>query len=138
MNATYAAAIARLIFQARGRIMNESDLTDAEVVRGMCQEFSTKLAKEFQELTIQRGYCNGNEHWWTVTPSGEVVDATAIQFGKGPYKYRVVDLETEEIRVGCCANCGADIFGLAKNGRKMLCSKECEADYTAYVMGFTR
>jgi hypothetical protein len=135
MNAQYAAAIARLIAEARFRIANESDLTDAEVVSGMCQQFTTKLAKEFPELTIQRGYCNGREHWWNATAEGEVVDATAIQFGSGPFAYRAVDLETEPIRVGCCANCGEGIMGLAKNGRKMLCSKACEKDYAAYIMG---
>jgi hypothetical protein len=136
MLAKYADAIARLLAAARARIMNESDLTDAEVAHGLCQEISQKLAKLFPELTIQRGYCNGSAHWWTTTADGEIIDGTAIQFGNGPYNYRAVDVETEEICVGRCANCGEDIMGLEKNGRKMLCGKVCEKDYAAYIMGF--
>ena len=84
------------------------------VVRGRCRPVSEAMVNDFPELKLSRGFVMTRggvefEHWWCVTPDGDVVDPTVSQFD--PY-HGVLDYSEYDISVhgkepcGRCINCG--------------------------------
>jgi hypothetical protein len=97
-------------------------------LRGKCTEFSKMMCNEYPELTFQHGYyyCpiwREQEHSWTITPNGSIVDPTKDQFpSKGIGTY--APLEEEDWPIGKCMNCGRPCF--SKNGGTAhTCSELC-------------
>lgn len=68
-------------------------MTDYEKYRGKCLEYAEALVMDYPDLILVRGHYYDSmwgeqEHWWTETSSGIVVDPTALQFpskGRGDY-----------------------------------------------------
>lgn len=68
-------------------------MTDYEKYRGKCFEYSAALVMDYPDLKLVRGhyydaFLGEQEHWWTETKSGIIVDLTADQFpskGHGIY-----------------------------------------------------
>ncbi len=107
--------------------------TKNNISRGFCGSAVKEMQKQFPELIIVRGFClnipyGKSEHWWLVTPKGEIVDPTANQF------LNVVEYieykEGMEIRVGKCINCGCDIYDttLFPDKSTQICGIECEEE----------
>jgi hypothetical protein len=101
-------------------------------LRGKCQSFSQKMVKAFPELRLRKGFYYDAEwgqeqHYWTIDPSGGVIDPTAAQFpsrGIGVYEH----LEDSELPIGKCMNCGNLSYQGAPS--PYICSKECEREYS--------
>ncbi len=101
---------------------------------GMCQWAVERMVKAFPELTAVPGFVrvlHGGrpEHWWCTTPDGEVVDPTASQY-EAVLEY-IPWVPGMEVRVGCCMNCGMDIYKKPdKLGgpRESVCSQECHEE----------
>lgn len=104
---------------------------------GRCAETTDAMVVEFPELARVRGHYfdrlwGRREHWWCISPDGEIVDPTAAQFpSRGTGRY-VQWIEGSPEPTGKCHNCGAEVFGGAN-----FCDEECEAG-TMKAMGFTR
>jgi len=68
-------------------------MTDYMKYRGNCKEMSESLVADNPSLTLVRGFyiCpiwGEEQHWWTKTTDGEIIDVTSAQFpsnGKGEY-----------------------------------------------------
>lgn len=103
---------------------------------GACAEMTLEMNKAFPELIRVRGWYedpiwDDREHWWLKTPTGEIVDPTAIQFPtKGHSTYREFVEGVDKEPTGKCPECGEWCFDGAD-----LCSKECERSYLAYLNG---
>jgi hypothetical protein len=78
---------------------------------GKCREWSRAMASFYPELRVARGWYDDpiwgqREHWWCVTPAGEIVDPTAAQFPtRGMFPYREITDESE-VPTGACLTCG--------------------------------
>ena len=105
--------------------MSENDYVK---YRGKCKEFCEELCRENPDLKMVRGHywCpisnKSEQHWWTVDPSGKIIDPTRKQFlsgGAGEY--------TEFRGIVSCDQCGKDIpeeeAQYASN--YVLCSDKC-------------
>jgi hypothetical protein len=114
--------------------------------RGACESLSSLMAQEFPELRQTAGYyydsCWGpQQHWWCVAPDGTVVDPTSEQFpskGRGTYE----ELSEDDRPVGCCMDCGSDVFRKYVNDDDDLvpnpsapsfCCPECEKATRRYL-----
>jgi hypothetical protein len=101
---------------------------------GTCKEVTQSMVEAFPELRRVRGhyYCGiwgERQHWWCVSPAGEIVDPTAAQFpSKGLGEY-VEWVEGTEEPTGMCPNCGELCYGTGT-----CCSKACEQEYARYVL----
>ena len=133
----YQDAIAEIIRIIRARFANGADLTDAEVMRGKCREASETLVEKFPELKKVCGFCNGQEHFWCVTPAGEIVDGSAVQFEAPFLEYDEYDESRHVIQIGRCMDCGEPIYGKMSDSRKDFCNNDCVRRYAEYV-GDTR
>ena len=98
----------------------------------MCSSATEQMQKEFPELTRVRGYVDTHDrwqtHWWLETPAGEVVDPTAMQFGK-IFDYDPLD-ESDPLNhpTGQCPNCGRFCYD-----DDSFCNEECENEYRGYL-----
>jgi hypothetical protein len=101
----------------------------------MCSTFTHNLALQFPELSRVAGFYQDNEdgasreHWWLVTPTGEIVDPTADQFsdcGRGVYQR--YDPELHLVVKGKCPCCG---IGLYTRTGAYPCSEPCDAELAA-------
>lgn len=104
-------------------------------LRGYCMTATAEMVAAFPELIRVAGFCNGAEHFWCVTPEGEVVDPTAKQFGDGPYEYKPFE-SGDEVRVGRCMDCGDDIYANVDalgGARKYFCNDDCRRSFGAYL-----
>lgn len=58
---------------------------------GLCAEFCDDLRAMFPELAHVCGHVSAQgalwAHHWCLTPTGEIVDPTREQFGRGPISY---------------------------------------------------
>ena len=135
MDQRYQDAIADIIRTFRAQYANGSDLDDAAVLRGRCLCATEALVEKFPELKKVCGFCNGQEHFWCVTPSGEIVDGSAAQFGAIFLEYDEYDESRHTIQIGRCMDCGEPIYGKMSDSRKDFCNEECVRRYAAHVGG---
>lgn len=103
-----------------------------------CVSASVAMKAAFPELEIVKGWCNGHEHAWCVTPTGTIVDPTAIQYTDPEGCYGYPDLKYEawepgmEVRVGKCMECGSDIYAAVQSldgVRRTFCDDTCRSDF---------
>jgi len=91
---------------------------------GMCGKATEEMCRVFPELTRVPGHVytmRGRlEHWWCVAPDGSIVDPTYSQFKGGVLQYELVRAE-DEVRLGKCMNCGAEVYGPFSVGRRSMC-----------------
>lgn len=105
---------------------------------GRCREAAEEMKAAFPELEVKWGhvYCpppwGTRGHWWLVDPKGTIVDPTAAQFSDGIHAYEEW-VEGDDVRLGSCYNCGAEIWGPPDNGHPIACSPECHDSYVAYL-----
>lgn len=130
MNPLYQDFIDELVETSKKGFCHE--VTRGQAVRGNCVSWSKKLSKQFPELKVVVGFCNGNEHAWNVTPEGEIIDSTWEQFGDNR-NYEEYDGEKHEIKIGKCMNCGEEIFGKMTDTPKSICSEGCEKEFIHYL-----
>jgi hypothetical protein len=115
-------------------------------VRGACMRATAEMAATFPELRRVAGFANGGEHFWCVAPDGTIVDPTVGQFFSHlePIDPSAIEYREfrpgDEVRVGKCMNCGADIYAAVERldgddrvRRRSACSDECE---TALIKAF--
>lgn len=132
-----------LLDERRKSISNGNDLNIFHLVRGHCQQFCEKFINQFPNLKMTPGFYLDNEHFWCYDETGFIIDPTVEQFG-GKFlepvenNYRVYNKETDIIRLGRCMNCGDEIFGIAAEGEKSVCSTDCQNDLEIYYNRFTR
>ena len=106
-------------------------------VMGRCAELTIRMVKAFPELRRVRGHYHcpfwgRREHWWCLTPTGDIVDPAVAQFpSKGVGEY-VLHVEGSAEPTGKCADCGEYTY----NGDSF-CSLECERA-TMESMGFSK
>lgn len=101
---------------------------------GRCGEVTLAMLAAFPELTRVRGHYldplwGEREHWWLVTPWGEIIDPTAAQFpsrGRGVYTPWP---QGQPEPTGICANCGKSVYDSGT-----CCSDECGRAYAAYCL----
>jgi len=115
-------------------------------VRGKCAHATQAMVEAFPELKRQAGFVHVDwgrfaldreQHWWCVTPDGEVVDPTVSQFHFGyVHEYEPLDLDNPadvaRIPTGKCSNCGGPIYN---HYDSTVCSDECHRSYCAYLNG---
>lgn len=105
-------------------------------VRGKCDEATQLMCAAFPELRRAAGFAHSSwgrdQHWWCVSPEGEIVDPTASQFLGGIADYEELDLEKDRDRIptGVCMDCGDDVYG-----GKTFCSEACENATLRYLNG---
>lgn len=108
---------------------------------GRCEEASKEMAAAFDDLTIVKGhvYCAWGKrgHWWLTTSDGTIVDPTASQF-VALFSYEIWK-PGDEIRIGKCMNCGAEIWesvqSIDRDYRKELCGEFCAREFEEYMNG---
>jgi hypothetical protein len=72
-------------------------MSDYEKYRGKCRKMAESLVHKNSALTLVRGYYHCPEwgkqqHWWTKTPTGGIIDPTKNQFpSKGSGRYEEFD-----------------------------------------------
>ncbi len=96
-------------------------------VRGKCAEATREMCEAFPELRRAAGIVQTSwgveQHWWCVSPAGEIVDPTASQF-KALFGYEELDLnnpaDAERVPTGVCYWCGEQVY----KGREV-CSDAC-------------
>jgi len=123
MNPEYAAWIAAFAKRHHDRLY------------GTCQSATREMVETFPELKAIPGHvmvapAGRVEHWWCVTPQGEIVDPTAGQFGAGVGEY-IPWTPGTQVRVGRCMNCGEDIYKAVEalgGDRECICSPECHRE----------
>jgi hypothetical protein len=99
---------------------------------GKCREWSRAMASFYPELRVARGWYDDpiwgqREHWWCVTPAGEIVDPTAAQFPtRGMFPYREITDESE-VPTGACLTCGDPVYEGAA-----VCSDSCAGEASRY------
>lgn len=116
-------------------------------VLGRCSSATSEMVAAFPELTrvggwVLTGFGAELEHFWCVTADGEVVDPTATQFQDmgqgGVIDYRAFE-PGDEVRVGRCMDCGADIYrrvsALDGGGRASFCDEACELAFIRWQEG---
>lgn len=99
-------------------------------VRGKCAGASAAMVATFQELRLACGlvhtFDGAEQHWWTVTPEGEIVDPTVAQFGE-VLEYEELDPDAPETRrrvpSGRCLDCGEYTYG------EQFCGEDCERSF---------
>lgn len=151
----YAASIRQLIAEERSyyHASQRDKLTDQDICRHKCVGFTEKLAKLHPELTLQAGFVHfktfadqgfkGSEHWWCLTPEGQIIDPSVAQFGEvteaNPLVYTPFNPDTHKIIIGKCMNCGWEIYGLEAEGPLSVCrpqdndtDQDCEAELRRY------
>lgn len=109
---------------------------------GQCEVEAKEMARVFPELTIVPGHTyvefstgpRKRAHWWLITQTGEIVDPTAGQYSSPIIRYEPYE-DGDEVRLGKCMNCGAEIWGPPVLGRQDICSDECGRDLAAYLEG---
>ncbi len=105
-----------------------------------CAEAVTAMHEVFPNLTVVKGHADTDwgrrAHWWLVTPTGEVVDPTASQFGAvfayDPWK------PGDKAQVGTCMNCGDEIWKPLQTldeepKRECICSTRCSDAFATYL-----
>ncbi len=105
-------------------------------IRGKCREATNKMVASFPELRQAAGFVHitwGREqHFWCVTPDGEIVDPTLEQFQGQLLSYEELDLNDPKTRkkvpTGRCMDCGDDVY----EGRTF-CNIECENATRVYL-----
>jgi hypothetical protein len=98
-------------------------------LRGKCKEMSEELVKKDPTLTLVRGWYyeplwnKDEEHWWTKTIEGEIIDPTASQFPSGG----IPEFYTEFDGTMSCSECGKKISEKVAKfaGRYPVCSTKC-------------
>ena len=118
---------------------------------GMCSGVTLKMQKAFPELKRVRGwyrcrFWGERDHWWLVSPEGEIIDPTADQFPSlGGGEYRPIDESNPDqlVRVGKCMDCGGPVYDTlanadAGNSRPTFCSDKCRRASEAYLNGTNR
>lgn len=98
---------------------------------GQCKAVTQRMAAAFLELRRVRGHyvCPSDgrlQHWWMVTPDGEIIDPTRDQFistEHGNYEEYVGAEPT-----GRCLSCDALLFG-----DEQVCDEECAKEFGAYL-----
>lgn len=99
-------------------------------VYGKCSELTEKMLSVFPELSRVRGHyiCpvwGEQEHWWLLTPNGEIVDPTAKQFPSGGVVGKYIQWkEGAPEPTGKCLQCGGYVY----NHRAFCCDK-CAIEY---------
>lgn len=140
-----------LIDKERKHYLNGNELTDKDILRNKCQQFSKAFVEKFPHLKTQAGFVClvlehhltpetlGVEHIWCKDIDGTIVDPTSEQFrdGTSALFYTEFDETKHEIRLGTCPNCGGSIFGL-KNEARSFCDDDCQTDYENYMNGLIR
>ena len=107
-----------------------------ERLRGLCRPMAENLASMFPELTLVRGhylcpYWGPQQHWWCVTPCGEIIDPTGKQFpSKGAGEYEPWD-DSQGEPTGKCSNCSGLILD---DFNSTVCSEECMSEYAKHLM----
>jgi len=112
-------------------------------VVGLCGYACNEMKAAFPELTIVKGFYNG-EHIWLVDEDNEIVDPTVSQFAF-PDEYKPL-VPGDSIRVGRCMYCGMYINAVVTDPAPeppeidnssfydhTLCSEDCATDYAAYT-----
>ena len=109
--------------------------------RGDCGKLSRAIKKVFPELRLVAGYyyCpywGKQQHWWCVSPEGDIVDPTACQFPSQDGDYE--ELAEENRPVGECMDCGEDVFRKDRLGNDNpyapnFCNKNCSDATEAYL-----
>ena len=115
--------------------------------KSRCVERTAEMAAAFPELRRVRGWVTiawggrvlDREHWWLVTPAGQVVDPTARQFSDPGYifaggrilGYQELPDDAEE-PVGKCMSCGSYYYR-SQGGDSYSCSPSC-ACFTRFYM----
>lgn len=97
-----------------------------ESAYGNCADATSEMIAEFPELRRVSGFYYAalwgrREHFWCISPDGEVIDPTAVQFpckGNGAYE-EVTDPSL--IPTGRCLDCGEDVYN-----SKTFCDLQCE------------
>ena len=106
---------------------------------GLCKEAVNEMAAAFPELTRVPGHVYSvwgkRAHWWLTAPDGTIVDPTRAQY-PGPITYEPFK-EGDEVRLGRCMECGAEIWGTNPEAvySTCLCNETCERNYAAYLEG---
>lgn len=101
---------------------------------GRCAAVTLAMQAAFPELRRVRGhyYCmiwGERQHWWLVTPAGEIVDPTARQFPSGGSGVYEPWPEGAAEPTGKCPNCGEFVYD-----RGTVCSDACAGEYAAYCL----
>ncbi len=109
-----------------------------------CSLSTDEMVEAFPELEKVAGTVRflgggGSEHFWCVTPSGDVVDPTVSQFDSPVTSYRPFE-PGDEVYVDKCMNCGMEIYkeiqDLKEKGHsECMCSDECEKSFVAWQNG---
>ena len=98
-----------------------------------CKVISHRMVTEFPELKVVRGQIEVEEpcglpptktqHWWCISPEGEVIDPTSHQYPTRILTYQPVD-ESKGEPTGKCMNCG----DICYNGSQF-CKRKCELEF---------
>lgn len=105
----------------------------------LCAKMTLLMVAAFPELTRVRGHYSGAglrdpyPHWWCVDPAGAIVDPTTAQFPDGGAGWYEPHDESGPEPTGKCPNCGSYCYG-----GDFCCSRRCEIEYRAYIMGELR
>jgi len=95
------------------------------------------MQEAFPELRRVAGFVGAQEHFWCVSPTGEIVDPTAGQFRAEPKADDYREFQPgDEVRVGKCMNCGEPIYAKVESldnpkHHRSACSHECEDELRA-------
>lgn len=108
-----------------------------EFVRGKCSEAAAEMVAAFPELKRVAGFVHcdwgRDQHFWCVTPDGEVIDPTRAQF-RTVFAYEELDLADPAVRrqipTGRCMECGDDAYEGAS-----FCSREHERSFCLATFG---
>ena len=102
-----------------------------------CREATEDMISFFPELKRVRGLAHVKEprglpptkapHWWCVSPEGEIIDPTSLQYPLGIERYDPVD-ETRGEPTGKCMECGNISYN-----KETFCSKTCEKNFLNYL-----
>jgi hypothetical protein len=104
-----------------------------DAARARCASATSAMAAAFPELRRVAGLlCHGDyvedlEHWWLVTPTGEIVDPTVHQYNTMMILSYYEITETSPVynkRRHKCMNCGSYYYG----GSAGCCSEVCYRD----------
>jgi hypothetical protein len=99
-------------------------------VAGWCQFAATKMAKQFPELRLARGWYGTPQrksaHWWCVAVDGTIVDPTGEQFKERGLFDRYIELDVNAIAcTGCTSTVAESDPSFYVVADSPFCSKTC-------------
>ena len=107
-----------------------------------CQEASKKMKEAFPELRVTNGFISlpfeldEKAHWWCVTPDGEIVDPTSIQYGTCILDYEEINDEhpARKYRLAKCMNCGEQYYETPEL-KGVMHNSSCEKEFAESMDG---